>query len=278
MTTTDTRCLRVGAVQMVSGGSVSRNLGEAERLIAAAVGEGAELVALPENFALMPPDESARRHAAEADGSGTVQEFLGAQARGHGVWIIGGTISLRAAERLRSSCLVFNDQGERVARYDKIHLFDATLKSGAYAESASFEAGNDVTVFPGPRFRVGLAVCYDLRFPSQFERLALQGAELIVVPSAFTEETGRAHWELLVRTRSIDTLAFVVAPAQGGVHENGRRTYGDTLITSPWGEVLGRVKHGAGYVVTDLDAARLLQARERLPALNRGETHADRNA
>ncbi|MHB1585641.1 MAG: carbon-nitrogen hydrolase family protein [Acidiferrobacteraceae bacterium] len=267
--TTTKESLRIAAIQMVSGTSVENNLDAAQRLMSAAAEAGARLVALPENFALMPTDEAARHAAAEVDGAGPVQEFLARQARALGVWIVGGTIPLRAGGRLRSSCLVFDSSGERAARYDKIHLFDASLASGAYSESASFEAGKDPVVFPGPGFRIGLAVCYDLRFPAQFESLAAQGAELIVVPSAFTEETGRAHWELLVRTRSIDTLAFLAAPAQGGAHDNGRHTFGDTMITSPWGEVLGRLRQGAGYVMADLDAARLLEAHARLPALDR---------
>ncbi|MHB1951516.1 MAG: carbon-nitrogen hydrolase family protein [Acidiferrobacteraceae bacterium] len=261
--------LRIAAIQMVSGLSVEQNLAEAQRLMAAAAGEGARLVALPENFALMPADEAARRRAAEVDGAGPIQEFLARQARDLGIWIVGGTIPLHAADRLRSACLVFDGSGRRRARYDKIHLFDASLPGGKYAESAIFEAGQDPVVVPGPGFRIGLAVCYDLRFPGLFGHLAAQGAELIVVPSAFTEETGRAHWELLVRTRSIDTLAFLAAPAQGGAHDNGRRTHGDTMITSPWGEILGRLGRGAGYVMADLDRARLEEARARLPALDR---------
>lgn len=270
------RSLRIAAIQMVSGSRVAGNLSTAARLIAEAAEQGATLVVLPENFALMPNSEGDRRQAAERDSEGPIQEWLQSQALRHHIWVVGGTIPLLGSEgRLRSACLVFNDRGERVARYDKINLFDATLPSGGYTESQIFEAGGEVVVFAGPGFRVGIAVCYDLRFTAHFERLAALNAELIVVPSAFTEETGRAHWELLVRARSIDTLSFVAASAQGGAHENGRRTFGDTMVVSPWGEIMGRLGSGTGCVIADLNSTSLVEARRRLPALGERGTNAN---
>lgn len=270
------RTLRVAAMQMVSGGVVSENLRAGGRLITQAADQGARLVILPENFALMPRSEDDRRQAAEDDSGGPIQEWLQSLALRHHIWIVGGTIALKAgAGRLRSASLVFNDRGERVARYDKIHLFDAALRTGGYGESQVFEAGDEVIVFAGPGFRVGLAVCYDLRFTAHFQRLVALNADVIAVPSAFTEETGRAHWELLVRTRSIDTLSFVAAAAQGGTHDNGRRTFGDTMVVSPWGMIMGRLESGAGCVIADLDSTSLDEARRRLPALGQRGTHAN---
>ncbi|OGI56743.1 MAG: acyltransferase, partial [Candidatus Muproteobacteria bacterium RIFCSPHIGHO2_02_FULL_60_13] len=240
----------MAAVQMVSGPVVSENLDEAGRQIAAASAAGAQLVVLPENFALMPLNDADRLAAAEPDGKGPIQDFLATQSRQHRVWLVGGTIPLAAktAGKVRAACLMFNDRGERVARYDKIHLFDVELSNGEkYHESNSFEPGEKVVVVNTPYGKLGLAVCYDLRFPELFRRLLEQGAEIFAVPSAFTAHTGKAHWEVLVRARAIENLVYVVAAAQGGRHANGRETYGDSMIVSPWGEVLTRLPDGAGY-------------------------------
>ena len=261
---------RVAAVQMASGPQVSANLTEAARLIATATAEGAKLVALPENFALMPMQESDRLAIAEADGRGPLQDFLSGKAREHRVWLVGGTIPLKATERnkLRAACLLFNDRGERVARYDKMHLFDVKLGNGEhYHESNFFEAGGETVVADTPFGRMGLAVCYDLRFPELFRRMLDQGAELFVVPSAFTAHTGRAHWETLVRARAIENLAYVIAPDQGGYHVNGRETHGDSMIVSPWGEVLDRLARGSGVVIAERDSGQLQSARESLPSI-----------
>jgi len=261
---------RVAAVQMVSGPVVSENLDEAARLIDAAVADGAGLVVLPENFAIMPRSDADRLAAVEKDGHGPIQEFLAAQARRHRVWLVGGTIPLAAnsADKVRAACLLFNDRGERVARYDKIHLFDVSLDNGEqYLESRSFEPGDAVVVADTPCGKLGLAVCYDLRFPELFRRLLDRGAELFVVPAAFTAHTGKAHWEVLVRARAIENLAYVIAAAQGGRHANGRETHGDSMIVSPWGEVLARLAHGAGYAIADCDRARLQSVRASLPSI-----------
>lgn len=261
---------RMAAIQMVSGPRVPDNLNEAGRQIAAAAGAGAKLVVLPENFALMPVNDADRLTAAEQDGKGPIQDFLAAQARQHHVWLVGGTIPLatKAGNKVRAACLVFDARGERVARYDKIHLFDVHLDNGEkYHESNSFEAGEEIVVAETPYGKLGLAVCYDLRFPELFRRLLEQGAEIFAIPSAFTAHTGKAHWEILARARAIENLVYVIAAAQGGRHANGRETYGDSMIVSPWGEVLARLPCGAGHVVAECDRARLQEVRKNLPSI-----------
>ena len=261
---------RVAAVQMASGPIPEANLYEAERLIRNAAAAGARLIVLPENFAVMPMKEADRIPLIERDGDGPLQNFLAAQARQHGVWLVGGTIPLAAQSKnkARSACLMYNDRGERVARYDKIHLFDVDLDNGEqYRESNSFEAGSDTVVVDTPWGRVGLAVCYDLRFPELFRRLLDQGAELFAVPSAFTAHTGKAHWEILVRARAIENLSLIIASAQGGYHVNGRETHGDSMIVSPWGEVLDRLHRGSGFALADYDQEQLRRVRRNLPSI-----------
>ena len=235
-----------------------------------AAGAGAQLIVLPENFALMPLTDAERMAAAEQDGQGPIQDFLSAQARRHRVWLVGGTIPIAApaANKIRAACLLFNERGERVARYDKIHLFDVQLENGEkYHESNNFEPGDAVVVVDTPGGKLGLAVCYDLRFPELFRRLLDQGAELVAVPAAFTAHTGKAHWEVLVRARAIENLSYVIAAAQDGRHANGRETHGDSMIVSPWGDVLARLAHGTGYVIADCDRARLQDVRKNLPSI-----------
>ncbi len=261
---------RVAAVQMASGPAVPANLDEAGRQISAAAAAGARLVVLPENFALMPRNDADRLAAAEQDGKGPIQDFLSTQARRHHVWLVGGTIPLtaKAGNRVRAACLVFDDRGERVARYDKIHLFDVQLDNGEkYHESNSFEPGETVVVTDTLYGKLGLAVCYDLRFPELFRRLQEQGAEIFAIPSAFTAHTGKAHWEVLVRARAIENLVYVIAAAQGGLHANGRETHGDSMIVNPWGEVLARLPHGTGHVIAECDHARLQDVRKNLPSI-----------
>ncbi len=255
---------KIAAIQMASGPNVSANLIEAARLIANAAAAGASLVVLPENFAIMPMKEADRLAAAETDGNGPMQEFLANQARQHRVWLVGGTIPMRTKSnaRVRAACLLYDNNGMRVARYDKIHLFDVRLENGEqYNESAAIEPGNDTVVVMTPFGKLGLAVCYDLRFPELFRRLLDAGAELLAVPSAFTVRTGRAHWELLVRTRAVENLTYIAAAAQGGYHLNGRETYGDSMIVNSWGEILDRLARGSGFVIAEFD--RKLQGRVR---------------
>ena len=267
---------RVAAVQMASGVEVPANLDEAERQIAAAAGAGAQLVVLPENFAIMPLKEADRLAVAEQDGQGPIQDFLSAQARRHHVWLVGGTIPLAAnsPNKVRAACLLYDDRGERAARYDKIHLFDVRLDNGEqYHESKNIEPGDAVVVTDTPCGKLGLAVCYDLRFPELFRRLLDQGAELFVLPSAFTAHTGRAHWEVLVRARAIENLVYVIAAAQGGRHASGRETYGDSMIVSPWGDVLARLARGSGYIVADCDRALQRGTRASLPSIQHRRLH-----
>lgn len=260
----------LAAVQMASGPRVPDNLDAAGRYIASAAASGARLVVLPENFALMPVNDADRLAAAERDGKGPIQDFLATQARQHHVWLVGGTLPLtvQAVNKVRAACLVFNDQGERIARYDKIHLFDVQLDNGEkYHESNSFEPGENIVVVETPYGKLGLAVCYDLRFPELFRRLLEAGAEIFAVPSAFTALTGKAHWEVLLRARAIENLVYVIAAAQGGRHANGRETYGDSMIVNPWGEVLARLPHGTGHIMAECDRTRLQDMRKNLPSI-----------
>lgn len=261
---------RIAGIQMASGPQVAANLNEAARLIDKAVSAGARLVVLPENFSVMPMKDSDRLALVERDGIGPMQDFLAGQARRHGIWLVGGTIPLMAGQnsKVRAACLVFNERGERVARYDKIHLFDVRLESGEqYHESAGIEPGDATVVIDSPFGRLGLAVCYDLRFPELFRRLLDDGAELIAVPSAFTARTGRAHWEVLVRARAVENLVYVIAPAQGGYHLNGRETFGDSMIVSPWGDVLDRLARGSGFVIAEHDRRMLERVRHSFPSI-----------
>jgi len=255
---------------MASGPQVAANLQEAGRLIGKAAQAGARLVVLPENFAIMAMRDEDRLAIAEPEGAGPIQEFLSATARQYGIWIVGGTIPIRAKDttRVRAACLLFDDRGERVARYDKIHLFDVTLDNGEeYRESRAIEPGDTPVVVDTPFGRLGLTVCYDLRFPELYRRLCDQGVEIIAVPSAFTVRTGRAHWEVLMRARAIENLSYVIASAQGGYHANGRETYGDSMIVSPWGEVLDRLARGSGVVLADMDRRFLETTRTQFPSL-----------
>jgi nitrilase len=261
---------RVAAIQMASGPNVQANLDRAGELIAAAVERGAGLVALPENFGLIGKGEHVKLEHAEADGSGPMQDFLARTAARHGIWLVGGTVPIATpgGERVRQSCCVFDGAGTRVARYDKMHLFDVRLESGeTYRESATIEPGDEVVSLDSPAGRLGLTICYDLRFPELFRRLGEQGATVMLVPSAFTKATGRAHWDVLVRARAIENLAFVIAPAQGGYHVNERETWGHTLIVDPWGTVLATREQGTGVVVADLDPQMLERTRRNFPAI-----------
>ncbi len=259
------------AIQMASGPQVSANLLEAEKLIAEAAKAGAKLVALPENFAIMGMHELDKVKVREADGSGPIQDFLSTVARKHGVWVVGGTIPLAANDinRVRAACLIYDDQGNRVARYDKIHLFDVSVPDSneEYRESDSVEAGDEPCVIDTPFGKLGIAVCYDLRFPEFFRPMSQRNADIIVIPSAFTAKTGAAHWEVLLRARAIENLSYVIAPNQGGFHKNGRQTYGHSMIIDPWGVVLDCYKTGSGFVCADIDKTRLEKTRVSFPVL-----------
>ncbi len=262
---------RIAAIQMASGPNVGANLIEAGRLIAMAAESGARLAVLPENFALMGMTEQDKVEQREREGDGQIQEFLARQAERHEIWIVGGTIPLESPspDRIRAACLVYDAAGRQVARYDKIHLFDVALRESGeeYNESATIESGSEAVVLDTPFGRLGLAVCYDLRFPELFRALAERGAELIALPAAFTAITGRAHWEVLVRARAIENLCYLVASAQGGYHINGRHTHGDSMIVDPWGSVLDHLPSGSGIVVGDIDLEQLHNRRRTFPTL-----------
>ncbi|WP_051092254.1 carbon-nitrogen hydrolase family protein [Aromatoleum toluclasticum] len=259
--------VRIAAIQTVSGPDVGDNLRVAAELVAEAAAAGAKLVALPEYFPLITADETVKVAIREADGRGPIQDFMRETAARHGVWLVGGTIPLVADSdaKVRNSTLVFDDRGERAARYDKIHLFGFQKGAERYDEAATIEAGREVVTFDAPCGRVGLSVCYDLRFPELFR--AMGAVDLIILPAAFTFTTGRDHWEVLLRARAIENQCYVMAPAQGGRHPSGRVTWGHTLIADPWGEVLACRDEGPGVVWADLDPARIAAVRESLPAL-----------
>jgi nitrilase len=262
----------VAAVQMASGPNVAANLGEAERLIAQAVDGGARLVVLPENFAHMPASDSDRLAAREPDGAGPIQDFLANQAHRHRIWVVGGTVPIacQVPSKVRAACLLFNASGERVARYDKVHLFDVTVRASQeerYAESTTIDPGDGAVVADTPFGKLGLAVCYDLRFPELFRCMLARGMELVAVPSAFTAVTGRAHWEILVRARAVENLCYVVAADQGGYHVGGRETFGNSMIVDPWGSVLAQLPRGPGVINADIDLERVSSIRRRFPAV-----------
>jgi nitrilase len=261
----------VAAVQMASGPNVKANLEEAEKLIKTAVQQDAELVVLPENFAIMGLSEMDKVAIAEKPGEGPIQQFLSQQASKHEIWIVGGTVPIESgtAGKVFSASLLYNDKGDTVARYDKIHLFDVLLEASkeSYNESETIESGDDVVVVDTPFGKLGMAICYDLRFPELFRAMADVGMEICVLPSAFTSLTGKAHWEPLLRARAIENLCYMIAPDQGGYHINGRETHGDSMIIDPWGVVLNRLPHGTGVVVSDIDLEKLHKTRKNFPAL-----------
>ncbi|MEW5891548.1 MAG: carbon-nitrogen hydrolase family protein [Pseudomonadota bacterium] len=259
--------LRVAAIQMASGPNVSANLAEAERLIEQAVTAGAKLVALPEYFAIMGLKDTDKVAAREAEGKGPIQKFLAAQAKKHKIWLVGGSVPLECdnPKKVRNSCLVYDDKGRQVARYDKIHLFGLELGNERYREETTIEPGDKVVVVDTPFGRMGLSICYDLRFPELYR--AMGEVDIIVVPSAFTATTGKAHFETLIRARAIENLAYVIAPAQGGYHLSGRETHGDTMIVDPWGNVLDRLPRGSGVVSAAINRGYQESLRKSLPVL-----------
>lgn len=270
---------KIAAIQMASGPNVNANLIEAERLIADAVSAGARLIVLPENFAFTGKSETDKLAIAEPDGSGPIQSFLSQQAIKHKIWLVGGTIPIKGSDEdhVRAASIVFNAEGEVVARYDKIHLFDVHIDASNenYNESAAIEPGDKVTVVETPYGRLGLAICYDLRFPELFRRMLDAGVDIIAVPSAFTAATGKAHWEILVRARAIENLCFVVAADQGGYHVSGRETFGDSMIVDPWGQVLDRLPSGSGYIIANLDIEQVRQVRKTFPVVEHRRIDCD---
>jgi predicted amidohydrolase len=268
------KTFRAAVLQMTSAPEVEANLASARALLEQARVEGATLAVLPENFAIMGHRDADKLEVAEPPGEGPIQAFLGHCARELGLWIVGGTIPLRIEgepQRVAAASLVFDERGRCVGRYDKMHLFDVDIpqRNESYRESATIAPGHAATVVPTPIGRIGMAVCYDVRFPELFRVLQEQEAEILTLPSAFTAPTGKAHWELLVRARAVENLCYVLAPAQSGIHPNGRETWGDSLIVDPWGQVLSRVAHpGPGLAVAEIDRTVQQELRERFPALS----------
>jgi nitrilase len=262
---------RVAALQMTSGPEVAGNLDTAERLLRGAADAGACVAVLPENFSFMGLRDADKLAIAETPGSGPAQERIAALAARLGIWVVAGTLPLRVEgeRRVGAACLVYDAAGRCVARYDKIHLFDVDVpgRGESHRESANIRPGSDVVVLDTPAGRLGLSVCYDLRFPELYRRMAAAGAEWFVVPAAFTAPTGRAHWEVLLRARAVENLAAVVAPGQSGFHPNGRETHGDSLIVDHWGTVLARLPRGEGVVSAVFDRVAQRGVREAFPAL-----------
>ena len=261
----------VAAIQMTTSADVARNLADAWRLLREARARDAEIAALPENFALMGLSEQEKLAVAEPAGDGPIQRFLAQAAREFRMWLIAGTIPIATTEptQVAAACLVIDPSGNTVARYDKIHLFDVNIpgRDERYLESGTVRRGSEPVCVDTPAGRLGLAVCYDIRFPELFRELSRAGADWFCLPSAFTAPTGRAHWEVLLRARAIENLAWVVAPAQGGTHPSGRRTHGHSMVVDPWGTVRGCLPEGAGVGVAGVDPALQARLRASLPAL-----------
>lgn len=289
---------RIAAIQMTSSTSVTENLQQVAFYCAKAQDEAVDLLVLPENFAWMGKKEANKLAVAENYGQGEIQEYIGRLAKRHRLWLIAGTIPLKGSNnRVKASSLVYDDKGQCVARYDKIHLFDVCItrnkghflssqekktnytasrkekaaevskvsKLETYLESQTVERGNDLVVVATPVGKIGLSVCYDLRFPELYQQLIIRGAEILAVPSAFTAITGRAHWEVLLRARAIENLCYVVAPNQSGQHENGRQTYGHTMIVWPWGKIMVQQKKGVGMISADINLEELAEMRRQFP-------------
>ncbi len=261
------RCFYVAAIQMASGPTVNANLEEAARHIEEAVSQNARLVVLPEYFCLMGMTDTDKLAAMEQPGVGPIQDFLSETAKRLGIWLVGGSVPLASPDpnKVYNSCLVYSDAGKQIARYDKIHLFGLSMEHERYAEEKTIKAGDVVVTVDSPFGCIGLSICYDLRFPELYRKM--NNVDIILAPAAFTAVTGKAHWEILVRARAIENQAYVIAPAQGGYHVNGRETHGDSMIVDPWGVVLKRLPRGSGAVVAEIDPKYLKRVRTSLPAL-----------
>ena len=263
---------RIAAVQMVSTPDVDENLDSAARLLQQAADQGAEFALLPEFFAIIGREDTDKLAHQEPYGEGPLQSFLSGRAREHGLWLMGGTIPLQSGDpnRVYNSCLLYNPRGECVARYDKIHLFDVSIEGEqeeSYSESRTMTPGAEVVVAGTPLGNIGMSVCYDLRFPELYRSMADQNVDIITVPSAFTETTGRKHWDILLRSRAVENLSFVIAAAQGGQNNETRATWGHSMIIDPWGDILGELDKGSGVVCADIDLERARTLRQSFPAL-----------
>ncbi len=260
---------KISAIQMCSSMNLDENLQTAASLIKEAAEHGAELAVLPEMFAIIGWKATDKVELKEKYGDGKIQNFLSEQARKNKIWLVGGTIPISSTnpDKIRAACIVYDDKGKAVARYDKMHLFDATISpTEKYMESNTTEAGEEITVIDTPLGKLGLAVCFDIRFPHLFTQLVNQGAEIIAIPSAFTVKTGQAHWELLARSRAVDSFCYIIGACQGGLHSNNRETYGSTLIVDPWGSVLQKMNNtDKGVIYADINLERLYKIRSSIP-------------
>jgi predicted amidohydrolase len=261
--------MKIAAIQMCSSDKVNENLATAKKLIIEAVKGDAKLIVLPEMFAIMGKHDQDKLAIKEDLGHGEIQGFLAEQAKAHQVWIVGGTIPIACADKnkVRAACLMYNPQGMMIARYDKIHLFDISLsEKDTYKESQTTEPGNKLVVIDTPFGKIGLAVCYDIRFPEMFRALCNKGAEIILIPTAFTAKTGEAHWELLTRSRAVDGFCYVVGACQGGTHANGRQTYGNSMIVEPWGSIIAKLAGTeSGVIYSNIDLEHLRTIRKSIP-------------
>lgn len=257
---------------MCSSSSVDENLSLAEQLITEAAKNNAKLVVLPEMFAIMGDNVTTKVDVKEPFGEGKIQSFLSEQAKANKVWIVGGTIPIECNEeqKIKAASLVYDDTGKCIARYDKIHLFDVTLSENeVYRESDSTEPGNSLCIVNTPFGKIGLAVCYDLRFPEMFRCFFNEGVEIILLPTAFTEKTGKAHWEVLSRSRAIENFCYFVGSCQGGLHSNGRTTYGNSIIIGPWGDVISKKESiEPGIIYGSMDLSKVHEARKSIPVHN----------
>ncbi len=265
--------IKVASIQMISTANVDENLKSASKLITQAIKQGAKFLLLPENFPLMGQNEYDKVAILESFGQGPIQDFLSEQSRKHGVWLMGGTISLEAsvANKVRSACLLYDSEGNCAFRYDKIHLFDVTVDEDSeesYKESNSMEAGDEIVVAETPFGNIGMSICYDLRFPELYRAMHDKNVNIITVPSAFTATTGEAHWESLLRSRAIENLCYVIASNQGGEHINARETWGHSMIIDPWGNILNRVEKGSGFAIADIDLEKQENLRKNFPCLS----------
>ena len=270
---------KIAAIQMASGPQVKANLMIASQLIREAAQKGAQLIVLPENFALMAMQESENIELAEEQGHGQIQDFIRQCATDHKVWIVAGSIPLKieGSNKPGAASLMFNDKGEIVARYNKMHLFDVEIdcdkvdgkdkEKDVYKESDTFKAGKEITVVDTPFGKIGMSICYDLRFPLLYRKMVKMGAEIFLIPSAFTKTTGKIHWEPLIKARAIENQCYVIAPAQGGYHVNGRHTYGHSMMVDYLGQVHGLRLKGAGIITMNIDLNSQKKARKSFPVL-----------
>jgi nitrilase len=259
--------VKIAGIQMASGPNVSANLSEAERLIKIATAQGAKLIVLPEYFAIMGIKDTDKVKVGEKEGSGPIQQFLSSTAKKMDVWIVAGSIPLQSEtkDKVYNACMVYDNTGKLIARYNKIHLFGLNLGNEKYHEESTIVPGSQVVTVDSPFGKIGLSICYDLRFPELYR--AMGEVDLILIPAAFTETTGKAHWETLIRARAIENLCYVLAPAQGGYHASGRETHGDSMIVDPWGVVLDRLPRGSGVVIASMNLDYQASLRKSLPAL-----------